>query len=139
MSAAAISRDNTEQYAWGENSLGQRCRGWRLVRDANLSVIEEAMPPGAAEQIHRHHLAQQFFYILAGEAVMEFADKKVAIREGQGVSVDPGVPHRISNLSNSDVRFLVISQPSTSNGDRENLSGWPPEKSLNTRFKTETK
>ena len=83
------------------------------------------MPPGTMEQIHRHHLAQQFFYILAGEAVMEFGDKKVAMREGQGLAVNPGVPHRIRNLSNGDVRFLVISQPSTKNGDRENLSGWP--------------
>ena len=118
--AEAISRDNAEHYTWGEN-----CEGWNLVRNASLSVIEEVMPPATAEQIHRHHVAQQFFYILAGEAVMEFGDKKVAMRDGQGVTVNPGVPHRILNQSNADVRFLVISQPSTKNGDRENLSDWP--------------
>jgi len=118
--AEAISRDNAEHYTWGEN-----CEGWNLVRNADLSVIEEVMPPATAEQIHRHHVAQQFFYILAGEAVMEFGDKKVAMRDGQGVTVNPGVPHRILNQSNADVRFLVISQPSTKNGDRENLSDWP--------------
>jgi len=115
-----VSRDNAEHYTWGEN-----CEGWNLVRNADLSVIEEVMPPATAEQIHRHRVAQQFFYILTGEAVMEFGDKKVAMRDGQGVTVNPGVPHRIRNLSNSDVRFLVISQPSTKNGDRENLSDWP--------------
>jgi mannose-6-phosphate isomerase-like protein (cupin superfamily) len=93
--------------------------------DGSLSVIEESMPPGAAEQIHRHHVAQQFFYILAGEAVMEFGAQKVAMGPGQGVAVNPDVTHRIRNLSNAEVRFLVISQPSTRNGDRENLSQWP--------------
>jgi mannose-6-phosphate isomerase-like protein (cupin superfamily) len=115
-----ISRDNAEQYAWGE-----RCQGWRLVSNADLSVIEEIMPPGTEEQIHRHRLAQQFFYILSGEAVMEFGDQKVAMGPGQGVTVNPDVAHRIRNLSNTEVRFLVISQPSTRNGDRENLSQWP--------------
>jgi mannose-6-phosphate isomerase-like protein (cupin superfamily) len=129
-----ISRDNAEHYAWGE-----LCQGWRLVRNASLSVIEETMPPGAAEQIHRHHVAQQFFYILAGEAVMEFAANKVVLREGQGVAVTPGVAHRIRNQSNADVRFLVISQPSTKNGDRENMSQWPPDMILKTGLKAETK
>ena len=116
----SISRDNAEQYSWGE-----RCQGWHLVRNPDLSVIEETMPPGAAEQIHRHHVAQQFFYILSGEAVMEFGDQKVAMGTGQGVTVNPEVAHRIRNLSNTEVRFLVISQPSTRSGDRENLSQWP--------------
>ena len=40
----AISRENAEHYRWGVD-----CDGWHLVRDKNLSVIEEFMPPGAAE------------------------------------------------------------------------------------------
>jgi mannose-6-phosphate isomerase-like protein (cupin superfamily) len=118
--AEPVSRDNARHYTWGED-----CQGWDLVRNGSLSVIEESMPPGAAEQIHRHHVAQQFFYILAGEAMMEFGDQKVAMGPGQGVAVNPDVAHRIRNLSNTEVRFLVISQPSTRNGDRENLSQWP--------------
>lgn len=116
----ATSRANAGHYTWG-----QQCQGWHLVRTNDLSVIEEIMPPGTAEQLHRHCVAQQFFYILAGEAVMEFANSKVAMREGQGVPVAPGVPHRMCNASRSEVRFLVISQPTTKNGDRENLDAWP--------------
>ena len=118
--AEAISRDNAEHYSWGEH-----CQGWNLVRNPGLSVIEEIMPPGTAEQIHRHHVAQQFFYVLSGEAVMEFENQKISMREGQGVRVAAGTAHRIHNLSDAEVRFLVISQPSTKNGDRENLSRWP--------------
>jgi mannose-6-phosphate isomerase-like protein (cupin superfamily) len=119
-SAEMIGRDAAEQYSWGEH-----CQGWRLVINADLSVIEEIMPPGTAEQIHRHHVAQQFFYVLSGEAVMEFENQKIIMREGQGVRVAAVTPHRIRNVSDAEVRFLVISQPSTKNGDRENLSEWP--------------
>ena len=115
-----ISRESAEHYIWGE-----ACQGWRLVQNAGLSVIEEIMPPGTSEQIHRHHVAQQFFYVLSGGAVMEFAEREVTIRPGQGVQVNAGVPHRIRNSSASDVRFLVISQPFTKSGDRENLIDWP--------------
>jgi hypothetical protein len=42
-SAEMIGRDAAEHYAWGEH-----CQGWRLVNNADLSVIEEIMPPGTA-------------------------------------------------------------------------------------------
>jgi mannose-6-phosphate isomerase-like protein (cupin superfamily) len=119
-SAEMIGRDAAEHYPWGEH-----CQGWRLVSNADLSVIEEIMPPGTAEQIHRHRVAQQFFYVLSGEAVMEFESQKIIMREGQGVRVAAGAAHCIRNVSDAEVRFLVVSQPSTKNGDRENLSEWP--------------
>ncbi|MGA8345596.1 MAG: hypothetical protein WB781_26940, partial [Candidatus Sulfotelmatobacter sp.] len=40
----SVSRENAEHYRWGVD-----CDGWHLVKDAQLSVIEEFMPPGAAE------------------------------------------------------------------------------------------
>lgn len=116
LALATISRANAEHYTWGQN-----CHGWHLVKEPELSVIEEVMPAQTAEQLHRHRVARQFFYVLAGEAVMEIAGKSIAIAAGEGFSVAPGQAHRIRNVSNQDVRFLVISQPSTKYGDRENL------------------
>jgi len=44
-------------------------------------------------------------------------------RIGQGLEIDPGVPHQASNDSENSVDFLVVSQP-PSHGDRERvLSG----------------
>jgi hypothetical protein len=36
MTIHSISRENAEHYVWGEV-----CDGWRLAKDAKLSVIEE--------------------------------------------------------------------------------------------------
>ena len=93
-----------------------------LVDTPELSVIEERMPPGTAEQAHCHLLAQQFFRILEGHAVMELPDQTITLRAGEGLSIPAGLPHRFRNASDADVRFLVISQPTTKLGDRQPAS-----------------
>ena len=106
----AISRDNAEHYRWGHE-----CDGWHLVKDKNLSVIEEFMPPGAAEIRHHHLHAQQFFYILTGEVLMEVDGETILIRAGSGIRILPGSRHQIRNPSSTAVRFLVVSQPPSHN------------------------
>ncbi|HTZ84390.1 MAG TPA: cupin domain-containing protein, partial [Candidatus Acidoferrales bacterium] len=103
---------NAEHYRWGVD-----CDGWHLVRDKNLSVIEEFMPPGAAEVRHYHARAQQFFYILNGEVLMEVNGEIFLIPAGGGIRILPGTRHQIRNPSSTAVRFLVVSQP-PSHGDR---------------------
>jgi mannose-6-phosphate isomerase-like protein (cupin superfamily) len=109
---AAVSRDNAEHYRWGVD-----CDGWHLVRDKQLSVIEEFMPPGSAEVRHHHERSQQFFYILTGEVLMEINGQNMLIPAGSGVRILPGTRHQIRNPTSGPVRFLVISQP-PSHGDR---------------------
>ena len=110
-----ISRATAEHYAWGDN-----CDGWHLVKDEKLSVIEEQMPAGAAEVFHYHAQAQQFFFVLSGEAVMEVGGREVRLIAREGVHILPGACHRIRNASNEPLQFLVVSQP-PSHGDRMNL------------------
>jgi len=109
---ATISTGNAEHYRWG-----QACDGWHLLAGDDLSVIEERMPPGVAEQRHRHGHARQFFYVLEGEAAIELEGEQHRLRRGEGLHVPPGAAHQIHNMSTADVRFLVISAPN-SHGDR---------------------
>jgi mannose-6-phosphate isomerase-like protein (cupin superfamily) len=75
------------------------------------------MPPGSAEVRHYHDKAQQFFYVLSGEAALEVGGRLVKLGTGQGVHIPPGVAHQMKNSSEQDLHFLVISQP-PSHGDR---------------------
>ena len=109
-----VSRENAEHYRWGVD-----CDAWYLVNHEQLSVIEEFMPPGAAEIRHHHKLAQQFFYILSGEVMMEVEGTTSLIPAGSGIRVLPGQHHQIRNPSSTPVRFLVISHPK-SHSDRYN-------------------
>ena len=109
---ASVSRENAEHYRWGSD-----CDAWHLVKSDELTVIEELIPSGAAEIRHYHQKAQQFFYILSGEAMMEVEGRTTLLHAGTGIRVLPGLRHQISNPSSSAVRLLVISQP-PSRGDR---------------------
>jgi len=109
-----VSRENAEHYRWGID-----CDAWYLVNDEQLSVIEEFMPPGAAEIRHYHENAQQFFYILTGEVLIEVEGETTLLPAESGIRVMPKQRHQIRNPSSGPVRFLVISHP-RSHGDRFN-------------------
>ena len=112
--ASVTNRHTAEHYTWGE-----RCDGWHLVRDRDLSVIEESMPPNSAEVRHHHAKAQQFFFVLSGTATMEIDGEVHQLSQGSGVRVLPDIRHQIRNESREPMQFLVISQP-PSHGDRIN-------------------
>jgi mannose-6-phosphate isomerase-like protein (cupin superfamily) len=112
VSHAPTSTETAGHYIWGS-----ACDGWHLVQAPDLSVIEERMPPGAAERSHHHQRARQFFYVLAGELTLLLDQRIFSLGPGQGLEVAPGLPHHVRNVTNADVRFLVISQP-PSHGDR---------------------
>jgi mannose-6-phosphate isomerase-like protein (cupin superfamily) len=110
-----FSVENAEHYVWGDI-----CDGWHLLKRDDMSVIQERVPAGAAEVMHYHEIARQFFYILDGEGTMVFDDHEVVLNKGQGLEIPPQVKHQFKNKSNADVHFLVVSIPTT-RGDRINV------------------
>lgn len=75
------------------------------------------MPPGTAEQPHFHTRAQQLFYILSGTATFTVDGKEITVQSNESLHIPPGVKHCIENRTNTDLQFLVISEPK-SHGDR---------------------
>lgn len=107
-----VSRENAEHYNWKEV-----CDGWHFVQRDDLSVIAEKMPPHTAEDMHYHRQARQFFYILSGQATMRFADREVILSAGEGVEIEPNEAHQMTNCSDTEIEFLVVSMPK-SHGDK---------------------
>ena len=106
---------SAEHYVWGN-----ACDGWHLLKEQDLSVIQERVPADAGEVRHFHARSRQFFYVLSGTATVELDGSTVSLGIGQGLHVPPGVEHRFVNRSSEDVVFLVISSPTT-RGDRTDL------------------
>lgn len=106
---------NAEHYTWGA-----QCDGWHLLKTNSLSVIQENMPPGTAEQPHFHVKAQQLFYILSGTATFTVEGETLIAQANESLHIAPGVKHCIENRGAVDLQFLVISEP-TSHGDREQV------------------
>lgn len=105
-----ISKENSEYYTWGNN-----CDSWVLRDSQNLSVKQEKMPPHTSEKLHFHEKAEQFFYILEGEAAFYINNKKFLVKKGESLSVLPDTKHYISNETTEALEFLVASSPSTNN------------------------
>jgi mannose-6-phosphate isomerase-like protein (cupin superfamily) len=110
-----ISMENAQHYQWGDH-----CDGWHLVKLDNLSVIKEKMPTKTAERLHYHQHSHQFFFILLGEAEFEIDGKIFKVGQNEGISIQPGMKHKIQNNSDSNLEFIVVSQPK-SLGDRINI------------------
>src|SRR5688572_21102488 len=109
------SKETAEHYTWGQN-----CDGWHLLKSDSLSIIQEKMPGGTEEALHFHHKAQQFFYILAGQATFEIGNKLIEVKANEGLHIAPKQKHKIKNNVISDLHFLVISEPKA-HGDRTNI------------------
>ncbi|MFK7950220.1 MAG: cupin domain-containing protein [Saprospiraceae bacterium] len=112
-----LSKQNTTHYFWGE-----KCNGWHFVQSHDLHIIEELMPPNTSETKHYHHIAQQFFYILKGVATFEIEAETYEIQTREGVHILPNIRHQIKNLTDQNLEFLVISNPTTRGDRSENLS-----------------
>ncbi|MCC8133199.1 MAG: cupin domain-containing protein [Tannerellaceae bacterium] len=111
--------ENSEHYIWGEN-----CDGWHLLKTDSLSIIKEKMPAYISEGFHLHKNAQQFFYILKGNATFEIEGEVYEVKENQGIHIKPNQKHRILNNSENNLEFIVVSEPK-SYGDRVNLTILP--------------
>ena len=108
-------RVSANHHSWGDG-----CDDWPLVDTDSLSVKQERMPAGTTENLHFHSKAQQFFYILNGTASFMIDGKKYMVTSRQGIQVNPLSKHKISNETDQDLEFLVISTPSTK-ADRSDL------------------
>ena len=106
------NKNTMKPYKWGDN-----CKGWKLLNQTTLSVIEEIMPPNTQETLHYHAAAQQYFYILEGTAAFIVNDKMERVKAMEGIYIPNNTVHQIQNQTPETIRFLVISNPTTK-GDR---------------------
>ena len=107
-----ISTENAERYRWGNG-----CDGWHLVKTPELSVIQERVPPGKAEVRHYHRTSQQFFFVLSGRATLEVEGVTHTLLPQQGLHVEAGRAHQLSNRHEADLVFILTSCP-PSHSDR---------------------
>ena len=110
MKTLPIDKHIAPKYIWGDN-----CESFVLMDTSSLSIKQEMMPPNTREKLHYHTHAQQFFYVIKGEASFYIDNEEVIVKPGQGIQIQAGKQHYIENKSTIAIEFLVISEPSTNN------------------------
>ena len=107
-------KKSLKHYPWGPG-----CEGWNLADERNFSVKLERMPPHSAEKNHYHEHAQQFFFVLDGQAAIEIEGRKYILNPREGIHILSRQKHKIMNQTDRPLEFLLSSHPSTHN-DRIN-------------------
>lgn len=118
---------------------GGTLRGWngiqyrtgmsaKNVGSKKLSMNVATIPPGGVAFAHIHVDFEVMLYILQGKVRHEFGD---ALREsidnqaGDFIYIEPGVPHEVFNLSDSEPVVAVVARSDASEWENIVPYEWP--------------
>jgi mannose-6-phosphate isomerase-like protein (cupin superfamily) len=106
-------RNMAKHYLWR-----QKCDGWRLLKSAEISIIQERMPSNTFEIPHMHNKPRQFYFISSGEATMEVNGELQNLQVNQGIEIALQTPHQMMN--NIEGCFRVLNRIMSSKSCRQN-------------------
>ena len=100
------------------------CRGWnniqykaglsaKNVNVKQLSMNVATVPPGGVAYAHVHVGFEVMLYILQGRVRHEFGDRlqqSVDNMAGDFIYIEPGVPHEVFNLSDTEPVVAVVAR-----------------------------
>ncbi|SEA35634.1 cupin domain-containing protein [Rubrimonas cliftonensis] len=84
----------------------------RALGTSQIGVTLTVTPPGkAAWPRHFHHVNEELFLILSGEATLRYGDAAQTLRPGDMVRIAPGtgIPFQLVNAGDEDLRYLAFS------------------------------
>jgi uncharacterized RmlC-like cupin family protein len=108
------------------------CRQWNGIRyklgmsgknvgATALSMNVATIPPGGVAAAHIHDGFEVMLYILEGRVRHEYGDglrQSVENATGDFIFIEPGVPHEVFNLSDTDPVVAVVARSDASEWDR---------------------
>ncbi len=75
------------------------------------SVAQVLLPPGKASRRHYHPVAEESYFILAGQARLELNGAIAHLGPGDAIAIPSGAAHQIHNEGDTDLIFLAICVP----------------------------
>ncbi len=106
----------------------ETCRGWNGIRYKagisgvnvgahHLSMNVATIPPGGVAAAHIHVDFEVMLYILAGRVRHEYGPGLTQVVEntaGDFIFIEPGVPHEVFNVSDTDPVVAVVARSDAS-------------------------
>lgn len=78
---------------------------------ASHSLAAITHPPGTASRAHHHTVADEVYFVQAGQGRVRVDNETRAIRPGDAVIIRPGQPHKVWNDGPDDLVLLVSCAP----------------------------
>ena len=106
----------------------ETCRSWngiqyklgmseKNVGSSKLSMNVAMIPPGGVAYAHIHVDFELMLYILQGKVRHEYGENLAEVIEneaGDFIYIEPGVPHEVTNLSDSEPVMAVVARSDAS-------------------------
>lgn len=89
------------------------------------SLAEATLRPGQMTLLHRHHVTEEIYHVLAGRGWMHLDGREFHMGPGDTVCIPPGKPHRLTALGEESLRILCCCSPAYRHEDTEVLEAAP--------------
>jgi len=87
----------------------------------NQSLAEAIVAVGGETLLHRHHAAEELYYIIQGDGIMSLGQEEFPVAVADTVCIPPGVAHKIRNSGDNELRILCCCAPAYRHVDTELL------------------
>jgi quercetin dioxygenase-like cupin family protein len=75
------------------------------------AVLEISSPSGSGAPLHKHAREVEGFYVVRGEFMFQYGDKKLKAEEGTFLHLEKGIPHTFKNVGNDTGKLLSTIVP----------------------------
>jgi len=104
-----------EEVAWAETMGHLGAFSKLLINESHGSKyfdfrVSIYQPKGYCEP-HVHKAAENIYYILKGNGIVELDGKKDLVSPGMVIFIPPGVKHTMVNTGFEDLIFIVVASP----------------------------
>jgi quercetin dioxygenase-like cupin family protein len=90
---------------------------------ANNITIVQKIKPGKGTGLHYHKDADEIFYVMEGNGIAVLDTQTYNIEAGDFIFIEPGVPHEVCNLSDTEPVVAVVARSDAS--EWENIVDYP--------------
>jgi uncharacterized cupin superfamily protein len=108
-----INLDELEYRDDGPGLPGRHAPVAGKIGGRKLGYNVSVCPPGKSTcPFHNHHINEEMFFILEGEGLLRFGDRKFPLRKGDFVACPPGgreVAHQMINTGKTDLIYIALS------------------------------
>jgi len=107
---------NTSSIPWTEDSrfpgVGIKILESRTTHPTT-SVVVVQLDAGVVINTHVHAIETETAYVLSGRGLLVHGKQESVLETGMGVTVPPGLPHSMQNISDEPLLMIAMHSPPT--------------------------
>jgi len=104
-------------FATKDGSEIRELLAYRNSAIQNQSLAEARLPVGGSTLEHYHPIAEEIYFITAGQGRMRLESELRDVRVGDAIAIPPGRRHKIWNTGSETLTFLCCCAPAYEHTD----------------------